>query len=80
VVIEVKPKRLLNVEDNVLKFEAAEKSYPGKFRVITEDDVQRLSDNKIRELYNSGEIKFISRYDKLFRRKYIDESNKEENY
>lgn len=71
-IFEVKPKHLLNSKTNQLKFEAA-KLYCMKnqliYKIITEEDIEKLSDEDIKSLHNQGVIKFIDRYEEKYRRR-----------
>lgn len=69
IIYEIKPYRLVNAKDNVLKFEAAKKQFPN-FIVMTEKEIDMLSDNDIQCLYENGEIKFIERYEQKYKEKY----------
>jgi len=69
--IEVKPKRLINSKQNKDKFEAAKIAYGDKFKILTEKDVNKLSIEDIKELYNNQEIKFLERYENKFKEKYL---------
>ena len=71
-IIEIKPKHLVNSVDNSAKFLAARSKYKN-FKVITEDDIIKLSDSQIIELYELGDIKFIDRYDVKFKARYLCE-------
>lgn len=72
--IEIKPKNLINSKNNKLKFSAA-KEYCKKnnliFKIYTEDNINKLSNEEIKNLYMSKEIKFIDRYDSLYKEKYL---------
>jgi hypothetical protein len=74
-IVEIKPKRLHNSKNVLLKAEAAiafckENNY--EYSLI---EPRKLSDEKILELHNSGEIKFIDRYEKKFKEKYAKYNN-----
>ena len=63
ILVEVKPKKLMESKQNCLKKEAAlkfckEKGY--SYRMV---DVKTLEENDITAMYESGVIKFINRYD-----------------
>jgi len=74
-IIEVKPKNLLNTINNKAKFDEAKKKHRNKFKIVTENDIKKLSNKEIRKLYIDGKIKFINRYDKIYKRKYLNESS-----
>ena len=60
--IEIKPKKLLGTATNKLKFEAGKKFCENndfQFKILTEDDIEKLSDEEIQQLYDSHLIKFI---------------------
>lgn len=67
--VEIKPKRLTESRENVLKFEAAKSLY--NFHVITEHDVKKLSDEEIVNLYINGDLKWMERYEHKFVEKYL---------
>lgn len=62
-IIEIKPKKLINTKLNKLKFEAANNKFK-HFKVITEDNIQKISINEILSLVNSNKVKFIEKYNK----------------
>lgn len=68
-VIEIKPKHLITTIENSSKFNAAKLKYKN-FRVITEDDIIKLTDNDIKRMYESKDIKFIERYEIKYKEKY----------
>lgn len=73
--IEIKPKKLLGAATNKLKFEAGKKFCEEnnfQFKILTEDDIEKLSDEEIQQLHDSHSIKFIERYEKLYKEKYFD--------
>jgi len=61
-VIEVKPKKLISTINNRKKFEAARKLFGDKFQVMTEEDTIQLTFDDLRLLIDSGDVKFIDRY------------------
>lgn len=70
--VEIKPKKLMSTELNILKKEAAEKFCEKKdFIYSMEFEFVRLSDAEIYELRQSGAITFTDRYEKKFIDKYI---------
>ncbi len=70
-IIEVKPKRLTNTLLNKLKFKAAKLKYVDKFKIITEDDIPKLCDDEIKELYNNKVIVFTDRYEQKYKDKFL---------
>lgn len=75
-IIEIKPKKLLNTASNISKFQAARKEFGDKFTVMTEDDIMILDSVKIKDLVDTGTIKFIDRYQEKYEAKYGKSSNK----
>ncbi len=71
-IVEVKPMKLSKSKDNIAKFEAAKHKYGEKFKIITEQDIQRLSTQEISEMRRIGVLKFINRYEQKFKEKYED--------
>jgi len=75
-IIEIKPKKLLNARKNIDKYKAAKKLYKKKFKILTEENLIKISDNEIKELHNNGSLKFIDRYEQKFLQRWInDEKN-----
>lgn len=71
---EIKPKKLLNSKDNILKFQAAEKYCKDNqliYKILTEDDIKKVSTKEIKELYLNKQIKFIERYEKRYINEYF---------
>lgn len=66
--IEVKPKNLLNSQDNLKKFENTRKLY--KFKIVTEDNLILIKPKDLKPLIESGEVKLIDRYMNKFKEKY----------
>jgi len=62
-IIEIKPKRLCNTQQNIKKFEAAKEKYGDNFQVITEFEFDKINFDEIILLEESGELKFIPRYE-----------------
>ena len=74
IIYEIKPKRLTNTRNNILKFEAAKKYCKENnliFLVLTEENIIKLTDEEIYKLYTSKEIKFTSKYEKLYHERYM---------
>lgn len=77
VIFEIKPKRLCGTADNKSKFSAAEKWCKENgflFKVLTEEDVEKLSFDEIKELHDSNKIKFIERYELKYKEFIYDRS------
>ena len=74
-IIELKPKKLVNTLNNQCKYKAAKEKYNGLFKIITEDAIERISTDTIIFLYLNKEIKFIDRYDKKFKERFLNEGN-----
>jgi len=70
-IIEIKPTKLLNCRINKLKFEAAEKRYGEKFKILTEKDFTILGTDDIIVLYQNKELIFTERYKKKFKQKFL---------
>lgn len=74
IIIEIKPKNLINTLQNKAKFDAAKEKYGDKFKILTEEDFPKLDD--IRKLIKSGDVVLTERYKiKYIERKY-NENNK----
>lgn len=65
--IEIKPKKLINTAVNLAKFNAAKEKLRDKFKILTEEDVKKLSFDMIKYYYDMNYIKFIERYDIKFK-------------
>lgn len=70
-IIEVKPSALVNIDLNRHKHKAAHKKFGKKFLIVTEKDVDILSDDVIRWLHFLGELTFTEKYE----RKYLERIN-----
>jgi hypothetical protein len=71
--VEIKPDKLKKSITNKLKQIAAEKfctKMGYKFEMI---EPKKMGDKQISELYKKGLIKFISRYDKKFKERYLND-------
>jgi len=64
--IEIKPKKLINSGLNLDKFNVAKNLFGENFKIITENDIQRLSEIEIKNMYNDGSLKWLPKYDKKF--------------
>jgi len=69
-IVEIKPKHLIGSVDNIAKFNAARLQYKN-FKIITENEIVKLSNDKIKSLYMSGDLKFVDRYDIKFKERYM---------
>lgn len=70
-IIEIKPSDLLKSVDNVRKFEAARQFFDHRFKVFTEKNIDKLSNDEILSLYLSGQITFVEKYDIMFKERYL---------
>lgn len=70
-IIEIKPKMLINSKNNKDKFKRAKEIYGDKFKIITENDINKLSFDEIKILYISGELKWLKRYEEKFKERYL---------
>lgn len=68
--VEIKPKRLFKSESVKLKKQAAEKWCLENGYEYLLIEPKKLSNDKIMELYNAGEIKFTERYEEKFAKRY----------
>lgn len=75
-IIEIKPQNLLNNKINKLKFEAAINKYGNKFKVLTENNFNKLDVNDTYRLYINKEIVFDKNYEQKFIEYYKKEINK----
>lgn len=64
-IVEIKPKNLLNSKNNKIKFEEAAKRFDN-FKVITDNDINKLSFDKIKMLQYNKKIEFIDKYKEKF--------------
>jgi hypothetical protein len=69
-IIEVKPKSLLRTIQNEAKFQSARALLGENFVIVTEDDIEKISVDEVKELWYNGTIVFIDRYDAKFRERY----------
>jgi hypothetical protein len=69
-IVEIKPKHLVNTIDNKSKFNAARELFKN-FKVVTEEDIKKITTDEIKTLYKTGDIKFIERYDVKFKERYL---------
>lgn len=72
-IIEIKPKKLVNTIENTLKFNAAKKRFGKKFKIITEYDFSVIDD--ISSLIDSGEVQLSDRYLKKYNERKNNENN-----
>jgi hypothetical protein len=68
--IEIKPKKLLNSSNNVIKFAKAKELFGEKFKIITEENIEKILDEDIKIMKNSGDLIFIDRYEEKYKNKY----------
>lgn len=64
--VEIKPKRLCKSKNNIDKFAEAFKQFGNKFHIITEDDINKLTDLEIKFLHDSNDLKFLDRYEQKY--------------
>jgi len=64
--IEIKPKALINTEQNIAKFLSAKKILGDKFKVLTEDDFYILTNKDIDILIENGEVELIEKHKEKF--------------
>lgn len=64
--IEIKPKKLIKSRLNIAKFNAAIETYGNKFKILTEDDLRKISLDEMVNLYQNGELKFDKKYEEKF--------------
>jgi hypothetical protein len=64
--VEIKPSTLINIIKNKDKFAAAKNNYGDKFKIITENDIKKLTSNEIILLYELGELIWLDRYKQKF--------------
>lgn len=70
--IEIKPKKLVNTPLNIAKFSAAIEVYGNKFKILTEDNLQKISLDEMWNLYLNKELVFH----KIYEEKFINFYNK----
>lgn len=68
-IIEIKPIKLIKSKQNKSKFKAAKRKFGNKFKIISEEI--RITDEEIKKLYDNNEVKFIERYEKKLKEKYL---------
>lgn len=69
--VEVKPNRLKHAVTNSLKAKAAKrfcKKNGYKYEIV---EAKMMKDDQIMDMYEKGLIKFIDRYDKMFKKRYL---------
>jgi len=69
--IEIKPSALLYTESNLKKFKSAKDKFGDKFVVLTEKEIDKISNDRILEEYKCCNIIFIDRWDKKYRERYL---------
>lgn len=71
VIYECKPKALWSSKENILKFEAAKKfCLENNFSFVVVEPT-KLTNEKILELYLSDKIKFLDKYEKKFKERFM---------
>ena len=70
-IIEIKPKKLINTRINKSKFSAAKKQFKN-FKIVTEDDIKKLSKKDIIFLLENHIVEFLSKYKNKIK-EYVDE-------
>lgn len=65
-IVEIKPKKLINIKENKLKFQSAQIKYGNKFKIKTEEDIEVIDLKKLYQLYLSKELIFDKRYEQKF--------------
>lgn len=70
-VIEVKPKKLLEIKTNISKFKRAKEIYGNKFKIMTEEDITVLTTEQIKELRENKQLIFTDRYEEKFKKRYL---------
>jgi hypothetical protein len=68
-IIESKPKKLWNSDNVIRKKESAIRFAKKNNLIYKMVDIGKLTDNEIKKLYDLGKIKFIDRYEKLYKTK-----------
>lgn len=74
--IEIKPKSLLSTIQNTAKFNVATEILGDKFKILTEDNIQKLTNTDIKYLHKTKQIKFIERYEIKFKERYYEHKNR----
>ena len=74
--VEVKPKNLINTVKNKLKFDSAKEKLGSRFMIITEDDINQLTNKEIYDMYNSGDLKWLPRYEEKYKQRYGGNNDK----
>lgn len=66
IIIELKPKAMVSLPENLLKFAAARILYGDRFKVLTEDDINKIDVTELSNLVDNGQVKLNQKYlDKL---------------
>lgn len=61
-IIELKPKAMLTLEENQLKFAAARRQFNDRFVVLTEDDIVKITVDQLKTLVDNGRVKLTEKY------------------
>lgn len=69
-IIEVKPKKLVGALNNIDKHKKAKELYGDKFKILTEEDIIKITNEEIKKIYDSKDLIFIERYDLKFKENY----------
>ena len=72
--IKVKHKNLINTVINTAKFSYA-KLQQQNFKIITEDQIKKLTYEELKILHDNNKIKFLEKYETKFKN-YFDKINK----
>lgn len=63
-IVEIKPRNMFHLNETRVKIEMAKEKWGDQFQVITNEDIEQITDEKILELYNDGKIKPDKNFDK----------------
>jgi endogenous inhibitor of DNA gyrase (YacG/DUF329 family) len=74
-IIEIKPKKLMNLKRNKAKFKAAKNKYGNKFIILQEEDLIKIPLQKMYELYLSKILIWDEKYKIKFIEKYKENNN-----
>ena len=71
---EIKPKNIRQSKQVLLKEEAAKKwceEHNLLYKIVCDDEFNKLTFEEIKNLYNKGFIKFIDRYENKYKERYL---------